>query len=209
MQDDSITRYQYHTHQPYSSSTFNNNDEIRIPIQTQDLYTLPSQSFLYLEGTLLKNDKTYSTNVNFINNGILFLFDEIRYEMGGTVIDRVRNPGITSTMKGYVSFTQLEGRTSLKNAGWNNEGENSNIIDTKGNFSVCIPLKMLMGFGEDFHKIVMNQRQELILIRSNSDLNAIKQKTEDKKESYKVTINKVHWKVTNIPVSESLKITSP
>jgi hypothetical protein len=29
------------THPPYGSSSFNNNDESRIPIQQQDIHTLP------------------------------------------------------------------------------------------------------------------------------------------------------------------------
>ena len=186
IQDDSIVSYQYHSHQPYTSTTFNNNDEIRIPIQTQDLYTLPNQSFLYIEGQLLKSDNTYSDNIQFVNNGIMHLFDEIRYELGGVIIDRVRNPGITTTMKGYVSFTKTESNTLLKNAGWDAD-EIPPLLDSKGNFNVCIPLKILLGFAEDFNKIIMNLRQELVLIRGNTDLNGIKQ-ISDLKETYKVTL---------------------
>ncbi|CAH0547174.1 unnamed protein product [Brassicogethes aeneus] len=39
---------------------------------------------------------------------LMFLLDEIRYEMAGVVVDLVRNPGITSLMKGYVSFTEQD-----------------------------------------------------------------------------------------------------
>lgn len=42
---DDIIHQQYHTYSPYSM-TFNNNDEIRITIQSQDLYVLPSDSYL-------------------------------------------------------------------------------------------------------------------------------------------------------------------
>lgn len=203
VQDNSIISYQYHSHQPYSSTTLEHNDEIRIPIQTQDLYTLPSQSYLYIEGKLLKEDSTFSNNVKFTNNGILYLFDEIRYELGGVVIDRVRNPGITTTMKGLISFSKAES-DSLQNAGWD-ENQNPSILDDKGNFNVCIPLKMIMGFAEDFHKIIMNLRQELILIRSNTDLNGIIQ-TEDKKEKYKAVLNKILWKMPHITVSDRQKL---
>ncbi len=201
MQDESIISYQYHTHQPYSSTTFNHNDEIRIPIQTQDLYTLPSQSYLYIEGTLLKEDNTPSKAVHFVNNGILHLFDEIRYELGGIVVDRIRNPGITSTMKGYLSFTPLQ-HNLLQNSGWSAD-TNPPILDSTGNFNVCIRLEMLMGFGEDFTKIIMNTRQELVLVRSNSDLNAFQ---SDQKETYKLKLNKVLWKMPHITVSDYQKL---
>ena len=45
-----ITKIELHTYNPYANTTFDNNDEIRIPIQQQDLYTLPSESFLYIDG---------------------------------------------------------------------------------------------------------------------------------------------------------------
>ena len=37
--DETIWEKEYHTHNPYASSKLNNNDEIRIPIQQQDIYT--------------------------------------------------------------------------------------------------------------------------------------------------------------------------
>ena len=43
--------YQYHTYQPYIAS-FRNNDEIRIPVQSQDLYTVPGESYIYIEGRM-------------------------------------------------------------------------------------------------------------------------------------------------------------
>lgn len=52
--DDSITGVQYHSYNPYTTS-FNNNDEIRIAIQQQDIYVLPHKSFIYVEGTITRN----------------------------------------------------------------------------------------------------------------------------------------------------------
>ncbi|KAL6257821.1 hypothetical protein P5V15_011415 [Pogonomyrmex californicus] len=48
--DDRIVRIETHTYNPYANITFGYSDEIRIPIQQQDLYTLPCESFLYIEG---------------------------------------------------------------------------------------------------------------------------------------------------------------
>ncbi|KAK9744509.1 hypothetical protein QE152_g7666 [Popillia japonica] len=97
--DNSITNYEFHTYQPYAATTFNNNDEIRIPIQTSNIYTLPSDSYIYIEGRLLKADDIVTSSLTFVNNGLAFLFEEIRYELAGTVIVRNKNPGITSTLK--------------------------------------------------------------------------------------------------------------
>lgn len=48
--EESITKFEYHSYQPFSNTALSNNDEIRIAIQHQDLYSLPSESLLYMEG---------------------------------------------------------------------------------------------------------------------------------------------------------------
>ena len=106
-------------------------------------------------------------------------------------------------MKGLVSFSKTEYST-LHNAGWRDD-QNPALLDGQGNFIVCIPLKILMGFAEDFHKIIMNLRQELILIRSNTDLNAIIQESETL-EKYKVVLNKVLWKMPHVTVNDNQKL---
>jgi len=52
--DDRIVKIETHTYNSFANTTFGYSDEIRIPIQ-QDLYTLPNESFLYIEGELTKN----------------------------------------------------------------------------------------------------------------------------------------------------------
>ncbi|RLU21311.1 hypothetical protein DMN91_005684 [Ooceraea biroi] len=89
-------------------------DEIRIPIQQQDLYTLPCESCLYIEGTFSIVGTSageggdlvaHTDQARLVNNCAAFLFDEIRYELNGVEIDRSRNVGITSTFKNYASLT--------------------------------------------------------------------------------------------------------
>lgn len=200
--DNSITNAEKHSHQPYAANSFNNNDEIRIPIQQQDVYTHPHNSSLYIEGKLVKDDGEASTTAKFVNNGVALLFDEIRYEIGGVVIDRVRNPGITSIMKGICSFNANES-TSLEIAGWSPLKDNT-IIDASGNFNVVIPLRMLFGFCEDFRKIFISLRQELVLIRSNSDVNAIVNTADN--EIVKVELTKILWRIPHINVDDSVRI---
>lgn len=121
--DDSISSLQHHAYNPYTSS-YNSGDEIRISIQQQDLYVLPCDSYIYIEGVLrtinLPVDATdaQSKVPNMVNNAAAFLFDDVRYEINGYEIDRCKNPGITSTMKGMVSFANSE-MTTMENAGWN------------------------------------------------------------------------------------------
>jgi len=52
---DRIVKIETYTYSPFANTTFRYSDEMKIPIQQQDLYTLPYESFLYVEGKLTKN----------------------------------------------------------------------------------------------------------------------------------------------------------
>jgi len=93
--DDRIVKIETHTYSPFINTTFGYSDEIRIPIQQQDLYTLPYESFLYVEGKLTKK-MVQSAHVTL---RIAFIFDEIVWRL------IVRNVGITSTLKNYVTMS--------------------------------------------------------------------------------------------------------
>src|SRR5580765_7212299 len=136
--DDRIVKIETHTYNLYANTTLGYSDEIRIPIQHQDLYTLPCESFLYVEGklTVRKKDEG-SEQVVLENNCVAFMFDELRYELDGVEIDRNRNVGITSTLKNYVSLTPERGKI-LKNAAWD---VSYNTVESYLNF--CVPLNML------------------------------------------------------------------
>lgn len=104
--DNSIESYEIHSYNPYNTS-FKENDEIRIPIHHQDLYVLPSSSSIFIEGyacafTKDSAEKIMKKDVDFINNPISYLFQDIRYEINGVEIDRIKNAGITTTIKSYV-----------------------------------------------------------------------------------------------------------
>lgn len=82
--NDIITVMEFHSHKPYASSTFNESEEIRIPIIQQDIVTASFKSALYITGTLSgkKAGGTTAADVSFVYNAIYHLFDEIRYEIG-------------------------------------------------------------------------------------------------------------------------------
>jgi len=83
-----------HSFLPFSSSTLNNGDEIRIAIQNRDAHTLPSESFIYIEGKIIKPDEM-KTTINIAHNGLTNLFSEMKYEINSTEVQRVKKPGIT------------------------------------------------------------------------------------------------------------------
>lgn len=217
--DDSVTHMEWHTHSPYASMTLNNSDEIRIPIQQQDVCVVPSLSYLYVEGKLTLDNGTASQKTTFTNNPFCFLFDEVRYMCNQVEIDRVRNPGITSTLKGYVSFNELDLK-HMGNAGWVTSTSNINTAgggtDEHGNFSFCIPLSSMLGFCEDYKKLMVNARHELVLIRSSHDKNAVQWRpgqptgtppVEDTNaESIKITLSKLTWRIPYITLSDEQRV---
>lgn len=196
--DDRIVKIETHTYNPYANTTFGHSDEIRIPIQQQDLYTLPCESFLYVEGTLTTNRRVIDedNNVTLANNCVAFMFDEIRYELDGVEIDRNRNVGITTTLKNYVSLTTGTSMR-LKNAGWDN------FNHMVGDFNFCVPLNMLLGFCEDYKRVVINARHELILIRSRNDNNCL---VGDSAQEPRINVLKIQWRMPHVVLNEINKL---
>ncbi|XP_050516367.1 uncharacterized protein LOC126891229 [Diabrotica virgifera virgifera] len=206
--DNTIEEYQFHTYQPYIPGKLGYNDEIRIPIQDLDSFTYPANSYLHIEGRLLTHDNKVITKLKFINNAIAYLFGEIRFELNGVVIDSVCDVGLVSSIKNYLSLNESQS-LQLENSGWfpkrgrletNNEvPKDSVLVDSNGNFNVCIPLRLLSGFFKDFRKIIMNLKMQLLLIRSNDDIDAVV--SEDESERPKIDINKLYWEVPHVTPS--------
>ncbi|KAE9521511.1 hypothetical protein AGLY_018110 [Aphis glycines] len=141
-----ITKIEYHSYTPYTTS-FNNNDGIRISIQQTDVYPYLNESFIYLEGQVSDAGK-----VKLTNNDFSYLFDQIRLEINGIEVDSTRVLGITSSLKGYLSGTP-DNYNCYENAGWI-FNYSSNPANNNGEFSACIPLKYWLGLFEDFKKIL-------------------------------------------------------
>jgi len=197
--DSSIVKIETHTYNPYANTTFGNSDEIRIPIQQQDLYTLPCDSYLYIEGKVSIKNPDDKLTVTLGNNCVAFMFDEIRYELNGVEIDRNRNVGITSTLKNYISLT-FDNAMMLQNAGWSGTSAGN---ESTGFFNFCVPLSILLGFCEDYKRVVVNARHELILIRARNDNNSIKGNSELEPE---IELYKVQWRMPHVMLNEVNKL---
>lgn len=206
---DAITNIEYHAYSPYTNS-YNYSDEIRIVIQNQDLFVLPHKSYLYIEGTVVVTPPTHAVGAsaaeraaaevvpNFVNNAAAFLFDEIRYELNEFELDKCKNVGITSTLKGYVSFTPQD-LALMQNAGWNKD---SNTPARAGHFNFCIPLKNIFGFAEDNKNIVMHGKHEICMVRSRNDVNAL----VGRNNLSTIRIGKVQWRMPHVTVSDAQKL---
>ncbi|DAC81328.1 hexon [Mayetiola barley midge adintovirus] len=195
--EDDIISHQYHTYTPYSTA-FSSNDEMRITIQSQDLYVLPSDSYLQIEFTPEKRDGTDfgMEEAFFTYNFISFMFSEMRYELNGFEIDRCKKPAITSNMKCMIACKESDKKI------YDMLILNSQQPIEKKTYSMILPLRFVFGFCDDFNKIILNCKHELILVRNRSDVDVFTAATD----LLKLTMNKIHWKVPHITLSDKAKL---
>ena len=237
--DDSIYEYEYKEYNPIAGNIGDlNRGSIVIVIEAQDIYTHPAESFLIVEGELIKTDNTrYVENdeVALINNGIMYLFSDVRYHLASHEIEVLQNPGHASLMLGMLKFPDDFSKSQGLNQCWikdtgegdANPGNNGNegfklrrnyIInmpaDTNGNsnkgtFSFKIPLKYFFGFCEDYRKILYGMQQKLTLTRTG-DNNAILKRNAavggGVAAEGKVNLKKISWFMPHVIPSDAYRL---
>ncbi|XP_011068651.1 PREDICTED: uncharacterized protein LOC105154670 [Acromyrmex echinatior] len=85
----------------------------------------------------------------------------------------------------------------LRNAGWD-----AQTIAT-GYFNFCVPLYVLLGFCEDYKRIVINAHHELILMQARNDNNCL---TEDPATEPTLELFKIQWRMPHMLLSEINKL---
>ena len=79
LSDDSIDKYEDIEYEPVAGTNLNSSGaDIRLTIETQDIFTHPSESFLIIEGELKKNNNNqYAGNdpISLTNNGMMYLLN--------------------------------------------------------------------------------------------------------------------------------------
>ena len=222
LSDESIESYEHHEYEPITGTNLNNNGEIRISIETQDIFTHPSESYLIVEGILTKEDDSAFADANLItltNNAIMHLFTNIKYQLASQEIESLYYPGQASTMLGLLKYPDDFSKSQGLNQLWmkdtntlpsltNNIGfaaRQSYIVkqpNPKGTFSFRILLSHIFGFCEDYTKIMYGLRQTLTLVRKSGD-DAIFR--DDAVDAGKITLNKISWFMPHILPSDSEK----
>src|ERR1700689_320233 len=95
--DESISSMNWYEYTPQTQAN-NNTDShtISIIINNQDIYMLPSKSYISVKGQIRRagNNNAYvgADEITLINNGIMYLFKGIKYELGSTEIEKVSWP---------------------------------------------------------------------------------------------------------------------
>jgi len=107
--DESISAMDYYEYTPQTQANNNTSgQQISMIINNQDIYSLPSKSYISIRGQLrrLANNNAYvaGDEITLINNAMMYLFSSIKYELGNTTIETINCPGQTTSMIGYLSY---------------------------------------------------------------------------------------------------------
>ena len=193
LSDDSIDKYEDIEYGPVAGTNLNSSHaDIKLTIETQDLFTHPSESYLIIEGELRKNDNNRYANddpIALTNNGIMHLFKRIRYDLSGQEIENIMNVGQATTMLGLLKYPDDFSKSKELNQLWYKDTTDTAVLadnvgfkirhdciitnsQPRGSFSFRIPLKHIFGFCGDYDKVVYGLKHNLTLTR-NDDNEAI------------------------------------
>ena len=105
--DESIEEYEYHEYERITGTSLNNGGDVRISIESQDIFTHPSESYLIYEGGLTKANGTLYVNADEValtNNAIMHFFSRIEYQLSNQLIESINYPGQATTMLGLLKY---------------------------------------------------------------------------------------------------------
>lgn len=74
-------------------------------------------------------------------------------------------------------------------------------------YDLIAPLSIWFGFCDDFRKVILNSRHELILVRSRNSLNCVTGGTTDATSpNVKIALSKIEWKMPYITLADNMKL---
>jgi len=225
--DESIERYEYHSYEPITGTDLNRPGEIRIAIETQDLFTHPSESYLFFDGKLVKNanDAAYADAdvITLINNAMKHLFNNIKYQLSGQEIESLFHPGQATTMLELLKFPDdFQKSTGLNQLRYKDSGTDASIAgnnrnngflirhdyiiqkpDPKGTFSFRLPLKHIFGFCDDYEKVVCGFKHQLTIVRKDDNDAIFRAAAAD---AGKVVLSKLSWYLPHVLPNDQAKL---
>ena len=201
--DDSIQSYKRFAFQPITGTDYNNASPIVIRVENSDSYFRPCDSEIEFEGEIVKETggtafKKAEALLALINNGIMHLFDNIKYELSSIEIDSVYLPGQATTMFGLLTKNQNyidgaglsscwapdggPGDASDKNDGWetrrkflflNDRTGEGHEEPASGKFRFLVRLEDIFGFAADYNRVMYGFTHTLTLIRNLNHKDAL------------------------------------
>ena len=225
--DTSIDKYEDVEYEPVAGTNLNNHGgDIRLYIETQDIFTHPSKTFLIIEGKLTKkaDDTVYENDarITLTNNGVMHLFKRIRYDLSGQEIENIVHLGKVTTMLGLLKYPDDFSKSKGLNQLWYKDTTTAAVLDgvgtnlgfkirqeyiikssdPRGTFSFRVPLKHIFGFCEDYDKVVYGLKHTLTLTRNNDD-DAIFRAVAVEGQ---ITLSKISWLMPHVEPADKDKM---
>ena len=230
LSDDSIDKYEDIEYEWVAGTNLNSSGaDIRLAIETQDIFTHPSESYLIIEGELKKNDNNRYANDDSIaltNNGIMHLFKHIRYDLSGQEMENIMNVGQATTMLGLLKYPDDFSKSKGLNQLWYKDTTDTAVLadnvgfkirhdyiitnsQPRGSFSFRIPLKHIFGFCGDYDKVVYGLKHNLTLTR-NDDNEAIYRGANNAAGNPlvagKIVLSKISWFMPHVTPADKDKM---
>ena len=220
IEGDAIKSYEFTEYLPTSGSNLNIPGTITIHIESQDEFYHPRRSCLLVEGDLLKEDggRWDGENIALANNGIMHLFSNVKYELVGSEMESVNDPGIAGVMMGIAKNTYEYALGVGMKSCWAPETSDTVFAERgflrrkeyiitksvpKGSFSFEIEMEDIFGFNEDYDKVTYGMRHKLTLVRKGDDDAIFKANGVDVKG--KVVLSKIAFLMPRVQPSDIKK----
>lgn len=205
--DESIVKIRNFSYLPNNISKLDYNDDIRVEIKNHDSYLLPSKSSLHFNAivNLEKNDASKNDNMeaSLVSNYIMHMFSDMKYLINGVVVDEVKNPGITTSLKSLLLLNSNELKAS-ENAGIFPEYL-SKSVKHGDEINCSVDLSSIFGICADYTKIFTNVKHEIVLLRARSDANCFQVSGTNVKNA-SLTLTRIVWKMPHVSVGDRNKI---
>lgn len=191
LEDTSIVSLESFEFLPVSGTNLNTAGLIRIRVENSDNFYLPSQAYISIAGCINNGEEHYENTkkITLLNNGLMFLFDCMKYELNGVEIESVYEPGFLSLMTGLSKYSESFNTGPGLNIGWRTDTGDGKVGDQNagytarhkwffsstpvGTFRVAIPLSHIFGFAFDYNKVIYGLTHTLTFVRNSSDNNAL------------------------------------
>ena len=218
---ESIGKYEYHVYEPITGTSLNNGGDVRICIESQDVFTHSSESYLISQGRLTKADGTAYVNADEValtNYAIMPLFSRIEYHLLNQLIESINYHGQATTMLGLLKYPDDFSKAQILNQLWykdtattavkaDNNGfpaRHAYLIQSptvKGTFSFRIQMEHIFGFCEDCNQIMYDLKHNLTLVRKTDE--AIFRRAAA--GAGKVSLDKMSWFMPHVIPADAEK----
>ena len=180
--DESIKSYEYNDYQPITGSQLNTAGQITITIENQDQFVHLHNSYLIVEGDVLKADNTRYADADMValtNNGLMYLFSSFKLTLAGQEVEHVNSPEFASSLMGLANYSdEFNKGCGLSQCWYADNGLTAAATNTgfavrqhflmqkpnpKGSFQFAIP------FMDDYTKVTYGMRDTQQMIRKDDN----------------------------------------